>query len=276
MNKKVLSSCLALTLLVTASAPVYNKLSLTNDTGYSLQQYEKQTEYETLRSESLELKKSGILIPKVAETAVKAENTLATTTVNSETVPAKKQTTTAPTKPSKTTTSKTTTSKASLSSRGTTSTTKSRTTTTKSATTAKTTSVKPTTTNTTSTETSSKAKAVINTAKNYMGVPYVWGGTTPSGFDCSGFTQYVLGRNGISVPRTSAEQYTAGISVSRSNLKVGDLVFFTTYKPGPSHLGFYLGDGNFIHASSSKGVTISSLDSSYYSSRYIGARRVIK
>lgn len=276
MNKKVLSSCLALTLLVTASAPVYNKLSLTNDTGYSLQQYEKQTEYETLRSESLELKKSGILIPKVAETAVKAENTLATTTVNSETVPAKKQTVTAPSKSSKTTTLKTTTSKASLSSRGATSTTKSRTTTTKSATTAKTTSVKPTTTNTTSTETSSKAKAVINTAKNYMGVPYVWGGTTPSGFDCSGFTQYVLGKNGISVPRTSAEQYTAGVSVSRSNLKVGDLVFFTTYKPGPSHLGFYLGDGNFIHASSSKGVTISSLDSSYYSSRYIGARRVIK
>lgn len=276
MNKKVLSSCLALTFLVTASAPVYNKLSLTNDTGYSLQQYEEQTEYETLRSESLELKKSGILIPKVAETAVKAENALTPTTVNSETVPAKKQTVTAPLKSSKTTTPKTTTSKVTLSSRGTTSTTKSRTTTTKSATAAKTTSVKPATTNTTSTETSSKARAVINTAKNYMGVPYVWGGTTPSGFDCSGFTQYVLGKNGISVPRTSAEQYTAGVSVSRSNLKVGDLVFFTTYKPGPSHLGFYLGDGNFIHASSSKGVTISSLDSSYYSSRYIGARRVIK
>lgn len=121
----------------------------------------------------------------------------------------------------------------------------------------------------------SKADAVIATAKSFIGVPYVWGGTTPNGFDCSGFTQYVLARNGISVPRTAAEQYNEGTSVSKANLRVGDLVFFTTYKAGPSHLGFYIGDGNFIHASSSKGVTISSLSNSYYADRYIGARRVI-
>lgn len=127
----------------------------------------------------------------------------------------------------------------------------------------------------TTTAVSSKAIAVINTAKSFMGVPYVWGGTTPAGFDCSGFTQYVLGRNGISVPRTAAEQFTVGTSVSKSNLRAGDLVFFTTYKAGPSHLGIYLGNQQFIHASSSKGVTISSLTSDYYSSRYIGARRVI-
>lgn len=108
-----------------------------------------------------------------------------------------------------------------------------------------------------------------------MGVPYVWGGVSPSGFDCSGFTQFVLKKNGISIPRVTSDQYGAGVAVSKSNLRVGDLVFFTTYKAGPSHVGFYLGDGKFIHASSSKGVTISSLDSSYYSSRYIGARRVI-
>jgi cell wall-associated NlpC family hydrolase len=108
-----------------------------------------------------------------------------------------------------------------------------------------------------------------------MGVPYVWGGMSPNGFDCSGFSKYVLSKHGISIPRTAAEQYTAGTSVSKSNLRVGDLVFFTTYKPGPSHLGFYLGNGDFIHASSSKGVTISNLSSTYYSSRYIGARRVI-
>ena len=121
------------------------------------------------------------------------------------------------------------------------------------------------------------ATAVINTAKQYMGVPYVWGGAIPTGFDCSGFTQYVLKQNGITIPRTAAEQYQSGISIMKSNLKIGDLVFFTTYKPGASHVGFYLGDGKFIHASSAaKQVTISSLDEAYFTERYIGARRYIQ
>ncbi len=121
----------------------------------------------------------------------------------------------------------------------------------------------------------SKAAAIISTAKNYIGVPYVWGGTTPSGFDCSGYTKYVFAKHGISLPRTAAEQYNVGSYVSKANLKAGDLVFFTTYKAGPSHLGIYLGNGSFIHSSSSKGVIISSLSNSYFAERYIGARRVI-
>ena len=120
-----------------------------------------------------------------------------------------------------------------------------------------------------------KADKIIATAKKYIGVPYLWGGTTPSGFDCSGFVQYVFKAHGISLPRVSRDQYTAGYAVSKSNLKPGDLVFFNTSGSGVSHLGIYLGNNQFIHASTSKGVVITSLTSTYWSSRYIGARRVL-
>lgn len=121
------------------------------------------------------------------------------------------------------------------------------------------------------------ASKIISTSKNYLGVPYVWGGTSPQGFDCSGFIQYVFSKNGISLPRVTSDQYNAGTSVSKSNLIPGDLVFFETYKPGPSHIGIYLGNNQFIHASSgAEKVTISNLTSTYYTSHYIGARRVIK
>lgn len=122
-----------------------------------------------------------------------------------------------------------------------------------------------------------KVDLVLKTAKNNLGVPYLWGGASPGGFDCSGFTSYVLQKNGINVPRTTALQYNSGIVVSKSNLKQGDLVFFTTYKPGPSHVGIYLGNNQFIHASSGAGkITISDLNNTYYAPRFIGARRIIQ
>lgn len=122
-----------------------------------------------------------------------------------------------------------------------------------------------------------KVDKVLQTAKSFQGVPYVWGGVSPSGFDCSGFTHYTLLKNGIVVQRTAKAQYNEGTWVSKSQLKPGDLVFFSTYAPGPTHVGIYLGAGKFIHASSGAGkVTISDLNGSYYAQRYIGARRVIQ
>lgn len=124
---------------------------------------------------------------------------------------------------------------------------------------------------------SDKGNALIATAKTLLGSPYVWGGETTAGFDCSSFTQYVMKQNGITIPRTAAEQYEVGTPVDKRNLQIGDLVFFTTYKPGASHVGFYMGNNQFIHASSvAKQVTISSLTETYYTDHYIGARRYIK
>ena len=122
---------------------------------------------------------------------------------------------------------------------------------------------------------SATADGIIATAKQYIGVPYVWGGSTPNGFDCSGYVQYVYNRHGITLPRTSKEQYSVGSWVSKSNLQPGDLVFFNTDGNGVSHLGIYIGDNQFIHASSSKGVTITTLSNSYWAARYYGARRVL-
>ncbi|HML33464.1 MULTISPECIES: C40 family peptidase [Sporomusa] len=122
-----------------------------------------------------------------------------------------------------------------------------------------------------------KGADIVKNAQKYMGVPYVWGGTVPTGWDCSGYTQYVMKESGITIPRTAAEQFAKGVAVNKNDLQVGDMVFFTTYKPGASHVGFYLGDNKFIHASSAaKEVTINSLTETYYTERYIGARRYIQ
>ncbi|WP_110953290.1 C40 family peptidase [Anaerosinus massiliensis] len=117
------------------------------------------------------------------------------------------------------------------------------------------------------------ARRIIQTSFQYIGVPYVFGGTTPSGFDCSGFVRYVFANAGIWLPRTADEQYETGYSVA--NLQPGDLVFFSTYTAGPSHSGIYIGNGNFISATSSSGVKVDNLYSGYWGSCYIGARRVL-
>ena len=124
--------------------------------------------------------------------------------------------------------------------------------------------------------TTGTAQQIIANAKKLLGTPYVWGGTTPNGFDCSGFVQYVFKQSGISLPRTTTEQYKIGTYVSKSNLQPGDLVFLqNTYREGISHVGIYIGSGKMIHASSSKGVVTSDLSTSYYTQHYYGARRVL-
>ncbi|MED1601732.1 peptidoglycan-binding protein [Alkalihalophilus marmarensis] len=113
---------------------------------------------------------------------------------------------------------------------------------------------------------------IVANASNYLGVPYLWGGTTARGFDCSGFIQTVFREQGVSVPRTAAQQWGAGKSVSQPS--VGDIVFFETYTSGPSHNGIYIGNNQFIHSGSSTGVTITSMSNSYWSQRYLGAKRL--
>ncbi len=117
-------------------------------------------------------------------------------------------------------------------------------------------------------------RKIVRVAYSMIGVPYVFGGTSPYGFDCSGFTQYVFGRAGVSIPRTADVQMDYGRYVSSDNLRIGDLVFFTTYEAGASHCGIYLGNGKFIHAGTSTGITVSDAFSGYWGARYYGACRI--
>ena len=115
---------------------------------------------------------------------------------------------------------------------------------------------------------------LISYAYDFIGTPYVWGAEGPKSFDCSGFTKYVYNAFGVDLPHYTGSQIGKGESVARGNLKQGDLIFFNTCGP-VSHVGIYIGDGQFIHASSGgRKVTISNLSQSYYNARYAGARRI--
>lgn len=126
-------------------------------------------------------------------------------------------------------------------------------------------------------EISSKQNEVVALAKKYLGCKYVYGGASPSGFDCSGLTMYIYKQFGISLPHSATAQSKRGIKIQKENLQLGDLVFFTNYRTnkGIGHCGIYIGDNKFIHASTEKtGVITSSLNSSSYQKRYVTAVRM--
>jgi cell wall-associated NlpC family hydrolase len=114
-------------------------------------------------------------------------------------------------------------------------------------------------------------------AMRYLGVPYVWGGESPRGVDCSGFVYVVFSARLPTMARLrSYDYFQMGVPVGRGDLQAGDLVFFRTYAPGPSHVGIYAGSGRFLHASSgARRVLATSLDDPYYMARYLGARRLV-
>jgi cell wall-associated NlpC family hydrolase len=120
------------------------------------------------------------------------------------------------------------------------------------------------------------AYSITGTALGLRGTPYRDGGADPGGFDCSGFVQYVFAQHGVIVPRKVIEQFRAGRDVSSSQLEPGDLVFFTTVAPGASHVGIALGGDAFVHAPSTTGIVrVEHLQAPYWSTRFVGARRVL-
>jgi|LSQX01.2.fsa_nt_gb LysM repeat protein len=122
------------------------------------------------------------------------------------------------------------------------------------------------------------AAGILATARQHLGTPYRYGGSSPGGFDCSGFVMYVYSQHGYNLNRTAASQYSQGVPVGKADLQPGDLVFFRCYSSSIDHSGIYIGNNDFIHSSSprSGGVIISSLDESYYARSYAGATRIIQ
>lgn len=120
------------------------------------------------------------------------------------------------------------------------------------------------------------SEQILAVANRMMGIPVVWGGSSPSqGFDCSGLVQYVFRQVGINLPRTADLQFLVGKTVSKSELQSGDLVYFTTYEPGASHVGIYVGKGKFMHTSFSQGkVAVGDMADPYFVARYYGAKRI--
>jgi cell wall-associated NlpC family hydrolase len=122
-----------------------------------------------------------------------------------------------------------------------------------------------------------RAQDLVLNAMGFMGIPYRWGGSTPeSGFDCSGFVQYVFKQAaGFVLPRSSFDQIRQGVTIAREELKAGDLVFFNTMRATASHVGIYIGENRFIHAPrQGKTVEIADFTNSYWQARYDGARRM--
>jgi cell wall-associated NlpC family hydrolase len=117
--------------------------------------------------------------------------------------------------------------------------------------------------------------AVISLALSLQGTPYRNGGSDPSGFDCSGFVQWVFAQHGLALPREVKDQYRAGSEIDSDDIRPGDLVFFETVSSGASHVGIALGGGEFVHAPSSRGVVrIERYTSRYWTDRWVGARRI--
>lgn len=116
---------------------------------------------------------------------------------------------------------------------------------------------------------------LVHTALEFLGVPYRNGGSDPSGFDCSGFVQWVFGRHGLAMPREVRDQYRVGRRIDLDDVREGDLLFFETVTRGASHVGIALGQGRFVHAPSSRGVVrVEPYTASYWARRFVGARRV--
>ena len=124
---------------------------------------------------------------------------------------------------------------------------------------------------------SATGAAIVETAKKYLGCPYVYGGMSPSGFDCSGFVNYVYKLHGYSMYRVAKDiYYNNGTYVDKANLQPGDLLFFSNSSESVGHVGIYIGGNQMIHASTSQtGVIISDLGSNYYLQHYVGAKRII-